>query len=159
MTNNMNCPACGAAIEISASQDQICCDYCGAELSVDEVQGESRLRLSLRPAVQQDGLAEWTDLPASGDLDRTPFEKSVSPDLAGADEGPSPDRAPEMPVMFGELHEKPTDQAGYLPVSESGPGTARRWWIGIVVALAVLLCVLCACIVGSVVLAGSLFAF
>ena len=159
MINNVTCLACGAAIEISGGQDQIRCEYCGTELRIDEVQGESRLNLSPQPELQQDGLAEWTDRLTTDDVDRAPFGEPVTPALAGSDEAPSPDRAPETPFMVGELHEKPVDQASYLPVSESGSGTARRWWIAVVVALVVLLCILCACIVGSVVLAGSLFAY
>lgn len=140
MINNLTCPACGAAIEISGDQEQIRCDYCGIELRIDEGQGEVKLRLSPQPETQQDGLAEWTDRPISEDMNRAPFG------------------APETPVVVDELRDKRADQASYLPVSESGSGTAGRWWIAVVVALVVLMCVLCACI-GSVVLAGSLFAY
>ncbi len=159
MADNLTCPACGAAIEISGGRDQVHCDFCGTELRIDQGLGESRLRPTSQPELQPGGLAEWTEQPLSEEVEKASFEDPAVPDLVSPGEEPSVDIPPEAPVGIGALPEKLPFQAGSLPVGERGSGAGGRWWIAIVVAAGILLCVLCACIVGAVVLAGSLFAY
>lgn len=148
MESKMNCPACGADIEIPENEDRVRCEFCGTELQASRDEGKTKLKLLSQPEPQTSEMIEANQR-VGEDLDDSPE--------AGSGSLSYPAVSREVPVAVESIPETLPYQAGSHHVGTGGSSTTARW-IAIGVAIFVFFCVLCACVTGAILIASGMIA-
>jgi hypothetical protein len=167
MAHTTSCPACGAPLEYTDDHEVVHCTFCETDIEVFEEDGETRFRVVALPEETSEEMSrraqrELGDVPSEPDAGDEP----VAPGYASfgtMDSDPdvyTPESVlPEVPVMTEPI---PEVQAHYtlrqdeppppLPAAKSN----RNRWIGIGLAVFLVACIMCACLVAALMAAGWL---
>lgn len=165
MASKLTCPACGAEIEYPGILDEIQCEFCGTMLRFIEKEGEEHLQILPRPEGKQDVLISEPQQLHPEDLESgfpgvstLPEAADLVTEEAGSGGQPYPNPHPETFTAAKPAAEVQAYPAGSQP---SGGAGARNTtlWAGIVIAVVIVLCGLCACVAAAAVAAGGLLAY
>jgi len=149
MASKLTCPACGAEIEYPGILDGIQCEFCGTMLRIIEKEGEEQLQILPHPEDLESGFPGVSTLPEAAGL---------VTEEAGSGGQPYPKPQPETFAAAKPAAEVQAYPSGSQP---SGGAGARNTtlWAGIVIAVVIVLCGLCACVAAAAVVAGGLLAY
>jgi hypothetical protein len=166
MAHSTSCPACGAPIEYSGEHDVVHCTFCETDIEVFEENNETRFRVLAHTEPQELHTDEQVDRwnPDQGPQPQDPDEP-IAPGYATTGSSMADPNAWSPQAVIPGIPETadsiPDAQAHYTlrrdepPVPATSQGNRNRW-IGIGLAVFIVGCIMCACIV-SIPLAASWF--
>ncbi len=151
MTITSTCPGCGASLNIDDNAGEVICQFCGTHFQINLDGVEPSFRVAGPPSEPPPPAATSPVEPPTGETPLTPAEDSYNPPVPGA-----------APVAPNELYNPPIPTAGptyygeppqpFTPPPFSQPLSSfasrlsgARLWIVIAVAVGVIFCLSCLC--------------
>jgi hypothetical protein len=157
MAEETRCPACGAQLDYTGTEDVVRCNFCGTLLSVIDQDGERRFSVLSQPEPQSEVLAERASEEIEAELAEIPEVVSVEPGFASssteADVDPFfPESGVPVPPVYA-ANTPDTTPPAYVSASPSQ--SKRSWWLIGGISLLIVLLLMCACMVAGVFLVMS----
>lgn len=148
MARETNCPACGAPLEYKGNQDEVICTFCGAKVKVEDEAEQTRFEVLEKPGPQSELLSQPVEpKPAS----------EPQPDAIQFNFGEPVTYEPEKAESSGAQIFAGSATPFPSPSSAGQPAKPTNWgrWVLIGAIVLIVLCVLCACVVGAIVIANG----
>ena len=154
MAITSTCPGCGATLSVDENQQSVTCPYCGNHFNVNLEETTPALEKAVPPAVEQ-------PLPS-----RPPTQDDYNPPIPGSS-GTSADEMYNPPIPGGPAASAEDVYRPSLQDISEGPGepptpptfttpveqplinrlTSNRLWVAIAIAVTVIFCISCLCMV------------